>query len=204
MADQALSLPKDPIDGLLQWLKEAEKAGIAEPTAMTLATVSSDLRPSARIVLFKGLSKNAMGLRSPRFFTNYESRKSSELSANPRVSLVFHWATQARQIRIEGLAEKVSRAESEEYFNSRGRGSQIGAWASPQSKEIPDRATLDRLVESIEEKFKGKAVTCPPNWGGWCVVPERIEFWQGVENRLHDRFVFTRSGKQWSVARLAP
>jgi pyridoxamine 5'-phosphate oxidase len=203
MADQ-VALPQDPIDGFLLWLSEAEKAGLPEPTAMTLATVGLDMRPSARIVLFKGLSLSASGDRSPRFFTNYESRKSLEISAHPQVSLVFHWATQQRQIRIEGLAEKVSRKESEEYFHTRARGSQIGAWASPQSRPLKDRAELDGIVSEIETRFKDRQIECPPFWGGWRVVPDRFEFWQGVPNRLHDRFVFERIAQNWTLNRLAP
>ena len=199
-----LNLPADPIDGLLLWLSEAEKAGLSEPNAMTLATVDKDGKPSARIVLFKGLSKDSSGRRSPRFFTNYQSRKSRDLEAHPVASLVFHWASQARQIRIEGRVEKTSREESEAYFASRGRGSQIGAWASPQSEAIASREQLDQLVVDTEKKFEGKAIPCPPHWGGWRIIPDRIEFWQGVTNRLHDRFVYTWENGTWSRARLAP
>ena len=203
MTNQA-ALPQDPMDGLQLWLKEAETAGMPEPTAMTLATVGQDLRPSARIVLFKGFSRDERGHRCPRFFTNYESRKSLELVSNSHVALVFHWTTMQRQIRIEGVVERVSRAESEEYFRSRPRGSQIGAWASPQSRLIDNREELDRLVSEIEAKFDGQVIPCPPNWGGWRVIPERIEFWQGIPNRLHDRFVFERKDGVWACARLAP
>jgi pyridoxamine 5'-phosphate oxidase len=197
-------LPPDPVDGLLLWLNDAEKSGQYEPTAMTLATIGQDLMPAARIVLFKGLSQNALGIRSPRFFTNYNGRKSQEMIAHPRVALVFHWASMQRQIRVEGIVEKISREESETYFNSRARGSQIGAWASPQSHTLKDRAELDAIVAAVEEKFEGQEIPCPTFWGGWRVVPERIEFWQGVPNRLHDRFAFTRKDSAWAVERLAP
>ncbi|MES2854319.1 MAG: pyridoxamine 5'-phosphate oxidase, partial [Bdellovibrionota bacterium] len=150
------------------------------------------------------LSQTELGERAPRFFTNYESRKSNDMTSNPHVSLVFHWGPMQRQIRIEGVVERVSRGESEIYFDSRERGSQIGAWASPQSHSIQSREELEQIVKDVEARFKDQKVVCPPHWGGWRVVPERIEFWQGVKNRLHDRFVFTKSAEGWNVTRLAP
>lgn len=203
-SDNNLNLPTDPIEGLLRWLKDAEDAGLTEPTAMTLATATPDGKPSARIVLFKGLSALPDGRRCPRFFTNYRSRKSRELSENPHASLVFHWAKQARQIRVEGRFEKTSTKENEDYFSTRPRGSQIGAWASPQSQAIPTREALDRLVKETEDKFGSSPIPCPPFWGGWRLVPTRVEFWQGVTNRLHDRFVYEWSGAGWTFSRLAP
>jgi pyridoxamine 5'-phosphate oxidase len=205
--DNNLQIPADPLEGLSRWLKEAEAQKLSEPNAMTLATVGADGRPSARIVLFKGFSSRENGERGLRFFTNFESRKARELLLKPQVSLVFHWASMARQIRIEGSVEKVSRAESEAYFKSRARGSQIGAWASPQSQTIEKREDLERLVADIEERFKGAEIPCPENWGGFRVIPERIEFWQGSTHRLHDRLVFTKTASQtggWKMQRLAP
>jgi pyridoxamine 5'-phosphate oxidase len=202
--DNNLGLPIDPIDGLLAWLTHAETQGLPEPTAMTLATATRDGRPSARIVLFKGISVDSQGRRCPRFFTNYTSRKSEELIENPRAALCFHWTIQARQIRIEGRVERLSLEESNQYFQSRARESRIGAWASPQSRKIEDRESLDRLVAEAELRFANQEVPLPPHWGGWRLVPEVFEFWQGVNHRLHDRFVFKWDGHQWQSSRLAP
>lgn len=199
-----LQLPVDPIDGLNLWLKEAEAKGLPEPTAMTLATIGFDGRPSARIVLYKGTSTNEQGRKCPRFVTNYESRKSREIEANPDVALVFHWTTMQRQIRVEGRAEKLSAAESDAYFQQRARGSQIGAWASPQSRIIPDRETLEKLVADTEKKFGEGPIPRPEFWGGWRVVPTAIEFWQGQTYRLHDRIRYIWSGSAWVTERLAP
>jgi pyridoxamine 5'-phosphate oxidase len=194
----------DPMDGLLVWLKEAETAKIPEHVAMTLSTVSTTGQPSSRIVYFKGFSKNGGGLRCPRFFTNYESQKSKEIETNPQISLLFYWPTQWRQIRIEGQAERVSVEESEEYFQSRARGSRVGAWASPQSDPIKGREDLEARVLEIEAKFEGKDSPCPPFWGGWRVDPRRVEFWQGGTHRLHDRRVFTKIKTNWVKSTLAP
>jgi pyridoxamine 5'-phosphate oxidase len=202
--DNNLNLPLDPIEGLNLWLRAAEEANLLEPTAMTLATATKDGRPSARIVLFKGFSEDSTGRKAPRFFTNYTSRKSEELLENPRAALVFFWAAQARQIRVEGKVEKLSDAESDQYFQSRPRGSRIGAWASPQSQKIEGRERLDDLVAETEDRFDGKEIPCPPFWGGWRLIPERMEFWQGVNHRLHDRFVFEWTGQEWISARVAP
>ena len=199
-----LHLPIDPIDGLNGWLKEAEEKGLPEPTAMTLATIGLDGKPSARIVLYKGTSPNSEGRRCPRFVTNYESRKSQEIEKNPDVALVFHWTTLQRQIRVEGRAEKISAAESDAYFQKRARGSQIGAWASPQSQVIPNREMLDRLVEETEARFAEGPIPRPEFWGGWRVVPTAIEFWQGQTYRLHDRIRYVWKGSAWVTERLAP
>jgi pyridoxamine 5'-phosphate oxidase len=204
MTDNNLGLPADPLDGLVSWLEDAAASGQPEPTAMTLATASKVGKPSARIVLFKGLSSAPDGRRCPRFFTNYDSRKSKEMGENPFAALVFHWHEPVRQLRVEGRLEKTSKKESEEYFFSRPRGSQIGAWASPQSRKISGRAELDSLVEEIEKKFAVGPIPCPENWGGWRVIPERIEFWQSVPDRLHDRFVYEWNGRGWDFSRLAP
>ncbi len=204
MADHEFHLPEDPMDGLLEWLEKARLDAIPEHIAMTLSTVSSEGQPSARIVYFKGFSALASGERCPRFFTNYESQKSREMNENPRVSLLFYWPAQWRQVRIEGRVEKVSDEESNAYFQTRARGSRIGAWASPQSSVIKSREELEARVNEVAERYEGKEIPCPPFWGGWRVIPERVEFWHGGESRLHDREVFTRAGRGWTRARLAP
>ncbi len=202
---QMIQLTKNPFDGILKWLEEAKNQGVLEPTAMSLATANAQGVPSVRIVLLKDLSPpTADGRRAPRFFTNYDSRKSKEILENPQAALALFWAPLARQIRIEGRIEKLSAEESNDYFQSRARGSRIGAWASPQSQKIESRAELLKLVAEVEKKFEGKEIPCPPNWGGWRVIPERIEFWQGGEYRLHDRFLYEWNGRDWSISRLAP
>jgi pyridoxamine 5'-phosphate oxidase len=200
--DLAETLPADPMDGIVLWLNEA--SSLPEPSAMSLATSTRSGRPSVRVVLFKGFSLNHDGRRSPRFFTNYTSRKSLELEENPHAALAFHWATLNRQIRIEGAVEKTTYQESDEYFQTRGRGSQIGAWSSPQSRTIEKRGDLEKMVEEVEHKFSGKPIPCPDFWGGWRLVPERVEFWSGMTNRLHDRIVYEWTGRDWKVSRIAP
>ena len=197
-------LPADPIEGLLEWLEKARLDGVPEHIAMTLSTVSTQGQPSSRIVYFKGLSSTSSGERCPRFFTNYESQKSQEMIANPRVSLLFYWPVQWRQVRIEGLVEKISREESNEYFQSRERGSRIGAWSSAQSSVIGSRDELESRVAEMTAKFEGQEIPCPPFWGGWRVVPSRFEFWLGGGSRLHDREAFDRSAQGWTRSRLAP
>jgi pyridoxamine 5'-phosphate oxidase len=199
-----LNLPADPIDGLLRWLEEAKAAQVPEHIAMTLSTVSKHSQPSSRIVYFKGLSVSGMGERCPRFFTNYDSQKSREMIENPRVSLLFYWPVQWRQVRIEGRVEKLSHEESDAYFQTRARGSRIGAWASPQSSVLKSREELEARVADVTKKFEGKEIPCPPFWGGWRVIPSRVEFWLGGDSRLHDREVFERSGSSWKKTRLAP
>lgn len=200
-----LHLTEDPIEGFLRWLGDAEKALVPEPTAMTLATATREGQPSARIVLFKGVSQSSQAKRSGlQFFTNYESVKSRELLENPQASVVFYWPTLKRQIRFEGKVEKLSLAESNAYFQSRPRGSRIGAWSSPQSRIIKDRGELLKLVEKTEAKFSDGEVPCPPFWGGWRLVPERVEFWQEGQYRLHDRFSFEWNETSWKISRLAP
>lgn len=202
---QSIQLSADPFENLERWLKDAVNAKVPEPTAMALATATKDGVPSVRIVLFKDLSAPLSdGRKAPRFFTNYESRKSRELLENPRASVVFFWAPLNRQIRIEGRVEKVSEAESFAYFSSRPEGSRIGAWASPQSRPIQTRAELLELVKRVEKQFEGKEIPLPPNWGGWRLVPERMEFWQAGEYRLHDRFIYRWTGRDWAIERLAP
>jgi pyridoxamine 5'-phosphate oxidase len=194
--------PRDPIQDLHAWFKEAETSGAPMPDAITLATATRDGAPSARMVLYKGLTPQ----QEIRFVTNYGSRKADELETNPRAALVFYWAKLERQIRVEGRVERAPAAESDAYWNSRPRGSNISAWSSPQSSIVQDRAELETLVADTEKKFAGiEYLPRPEFWGGYHVVPRRIEFWQGRPNRLHDRLVYTRgTNGQWLEERLAP
>lgn len=191
----------DPLQVLNTWHAQAVERAEPTPDAMTLATATREGRPSARIVLFKGI------LRGGVFFvTNYQSRKGRELDDNPRAAIVMHFASVERQVRIEGRVERASAAESEAYFRSRPRGSQLGAWASPQSRPIASRATLDALADDAEARFEGGQVARPEFWGGYLVFPETVELWLGRPDRLHDRFLYRRgaTGDTWSIERLAP
>ncbi|MCU7724215.1 pyridoxamine 5'-phosphate oxidase [Actinoplanes sp. KI2] len=182
------------------WFADAAAYGLAEPNAMIVATAGADGRPSARTVLLKEYDR-----RGFTFFTNYESRKGSELAVNPYVSLVFPWFPMQRQVIVTGAVERVSRAETEEYFASRPRGSQLGAWASPQSRVLADRAAVEAGLAAAQERFGDGPVPAPPHWGGLRVRPETVEFWQGRANRLHDRLRFRRTEEgSWLVERLAP
>lgn len=191
---------EDPLALFGDWFQAAEEAGLFLPEAMALSTVGEGGRPSSRMVLLKKLDHGLV------FFTNYGSRKADEIESNPRVSLLFHWGILERQVRIEGPAARISEAESEEYFRSRGRGSRIGAWASHQSEPIDTRAELEAQVEAMKERFEGEEIPLPDFWGGYRVVPERMEFWQGRADRLHDRWAWTRDDPDdtWSVRRLQP
>ncbi len=191
----------DPIAFFGRWFSEAERAAIDEVNAMTLATVDNDGKPHARIVLLKGLDELGFS-----FFTNYESAKGHQLDGRPYAALVFFWKELERQVRIEGAVEQLSAKESDEYFNSRPRGSRIGAWASPQSSVIADRRILEERVTHVSEQYPGDEVPRPSFWGGYRVLPMRIEFWQGRSSRLHDRIVFRRNGleESWERERLAP
>jgi len=189
----------DPIELFGGWFAAAQEAGILMPEAVTLATASSDGVPSARMVLLK--HADAQGFV---FFTNYGSQKAHELDTNPRAALCFHWAVLQRQVRVSGTATRVSADESAAYFATRGRGSQLGAWASKQSQDLPRRAELEERVRDMEVEFAGRDVPLPPFWGGYRLAPARIEFWQGRADRLHDRLVFTREGAGWSTRRLYP
>lgn len=192
-------LDPDPIKQFAIWFTAAVEAGIREVNAMTLATISPENRPAARVVLLKGYSHDGFV-----FYTSYRSEKGRHLAKNPSAALVIHWKELERQIRIEGTVKKISREESKRYFHSRPLGSQLGAWASRQSEVIDARRILEARQAEMEKRFAGKEVPLPANWGGYVVQPERMEFWQGRPNRLHDRFRYTREGNGWRIDRLAP
>jgi len=190
----------DPIVEFARWFAEAQEAEVLEVNAMTLATATAAGVPSARIVLLKAFDE-----RGFVFFTDYRSRKGGELEANPRAALVFYWGELERQVRITGGVVLTSREESEEYFRSRPLGSRLGAWASHQSRVIPGRTALEQDLRDVEERYGDGEVPLPPHWGGYRLVPDAIEFWQGRESRLHDRMRYTREvGKEWRVERLSP
>jgi pyridoxamine 5'-phosphate oxidase len=192
-------LAPDPIEQLRAWLDQARDAYPEEFTSMTLATADREGRPSARVVLLKGLDERGLV-----FYTNYESRKGRELADNPRAALVFYWAGLDRQVRIEGTVERTSREESEAYFLSRPPGSRLGAWASPQSRPVPGREDLERRLREADERFGGE-VPLPEAWGGYRVRPETVEFWQGRPSRLHDRLRYSlQPDGGWRIERLAP
>jgi pyridoxamine 5'-phosphate oxidase len=194
--------PEDPLPLFQAWLADAfaarDRGVLAEPTAMVVATVRGD-RPSVRTVLLKEATDTGFV-----FFTNYDSRKGAELAANPYVALHFGWYALHRQVRLEGSASRVSRSESEAYFATRPRGSQLGAWASPQSSEVAGLEELAERYREAEERFAGQDVPCPTHWGGYRVAPTLIEFWQGQPSRMHDRLVYRRARDRWLRLRLAP
>jgi len=190
----------NPFTQFQTWFDQALAADLPEPNAMTLATATAAGKPSARIVLLKGFDEDGFV-----FYTNYASQKGQQLTNNPWASLVFWWAELERQVRIEGRVEKVSQAESEEYFASRPLGSRLGAWASPQSQVIYSRAVLEDKIAELETKYDEETIPKPPNWGGYRLIPTEIEFWQGRPNRLHDRLRYRQQGDgSWLRERLAP
>ena len=189
----------DPIVQFQRWFHEAQEAKVVEPNAMTLATCTPDAYPSARMVLLKGV--DARGLV---FFTDYRSRKGQELTDNPHAALVFWWHELERQVRVVGAVQRITRDESVAYFTSRPYGARVGAWVSHQSSVLPDRDSLDRKVEEMMERFRSGEVPLPDHWGGFRVVPEEFEFWQGRESRLHDRIAYAREGGRWVRRRLSP
>ncbi len=191
-------LPGDPLVIFGEWFDEAIASGAVEPNAMVLATADESGRPSARIVLLKGIDERGFA-----FYTNLESRKARELAANPHAALCFGWLELERQVRVEGTVEPVERHESEAYWRSRPRESQLSAWASPQSSVVGSRADLERDVAEIAARF-GDVVPLPEFWGGLRVVPETVEFWQGGPGRLHDRLLYRRADDDWTIERLAP
>lgn len=189
----------DPLVEFDRWFREVSDAGYVEPHTMVLATVDEDGWPSSRTVLLKGYDA-----RGFVFYTNYRSAKARDLDATGRASLTFVWSAVRRQVRVVGTADRVDAAESDAYFASRPRGSQIGAWASDQSAVVADRAELDAAFAEIEARYDGRPIPRPPHWGGYLVRPLVMEFWQGRENRLHDRLRYTRDVDGWRIERLAP
>lgn len=193
------TIADNPIRQFSTWFEQALSADLLDPNAMTLSTVNKEGIPSSRIVLLKGVDQQGF-----RFYTNYKSRKGTELAENPHAALCFYWAALERQVRIEGEVQKLSRDQSEVYFHKRPRLSQLGAWASPQSSKVASRQELESRFKKVKEQFKGEEVPLPDFWGGYCLIPDRIEFWQGRRGRLHDRICYKRKNNDWEVFRLSP
>jgi pyridoxamine 5'-phosphate oxidase len=192
-------LQADPFLQFKYWFEQAISAQLPEPNAMILSTVSASGAPSSRTVLLKELDSQGFV-----FFSNYASRKGREIAANQQVCLLFYWAELERQVRIEGQIEKISEADSDAYFASRPRGSQLGAWASSQSECLDSREVLEQTLQALEQEYAEKAIPRPPHWGGYRVVPNAVEFWQGRPSRLHDRLLYQIEGQNWRVTRLFP
>lgn len=190
---------RDPFSLFKAWYRDAAKAGTRLPEAMALATATRKGVPSVRVVLHRGFSRGGFV-----FYTNYNSRKAAELADNPRGAVVFHWPLVERQVRAEGLIQRLTREESDAYFQSRPRESRLSAWISPQSDEIPDRAFLERAFERARQHYAGKTIPRPPFWGGYRLIPSQIEFWQGQPHRLHDRLCYRKTRGGWRVVRLGP
>lgn len=195
----SVAVISDPFAKFADWMKEAWAHEPEDANAMTLATVSADGAPSARIVLLKGADE-----RGFVFYTNIESRKGEELAGNTRAALLFHWKPQGRQVRIEGHVEAVTAQEADAYYASRPRISRLGAWASDQSRDLPERAVLEQRLADYAAKYPGETIPRPPHWSGYRVVPARFEFWQNMPFRLHDRTVYTRAAGGWSIGKLFP
>ncbi len=194
------TIDKNPIIQFQKWFDEAVTAKVPEPNAFILATTMVDFKPSARVMLLKGVEHDAF-----IFFTNYESRKGKELTWNPYASMVFFWKEMQRQVRVEGRVEKITKKESEEYFHSRPRASQLGALSSAQSSVLKNREEIDKKYTELDKKYEGKEIPKPEKWGGYKVIPHVIEFWQGRTSRLHDRLRYTHHGKtKWEIERLSP
>lgn len=193
------SIDKTPLEQFSKWYKLVQHSGFIHPDSVVLATSTKNGKPSARVVLLKGFDEHGF-----IFFTNYKSRKGKELTENPFACMLFYWDKLDKQVRIEGKIIKVSRSESNEYFHTRPEGSQLGAWASEQSRVIMNRDVLEKKFADFEEKYKGKEIPLPEFWGGYRLVPTMYEFWQARTNRLHDRIRYTRKNKNWIIERLAP
>ena len=194
------NISRDPMQQFNEWMRSAIDFGLPEPNAMVVATATMDGKPSARVVLLKEV--NAEGFV---FFTNYLSNKGRQLAENPFIAVIFDWHEMERQVRIEGIAEKISESDSDDYFHSRPRSSQIGAWASDQSLVVKNREALDGSLWTCEKKFAGTPhIPRPPHWGGFLIRPATIEFWQGRPNRMHDRLIFKKIDAAWNMERLAP
>lgn len=191
--------PRDPFRLFRLWFQQTLHANLIDPNAMAVTTVSASGKPSSRMVLLRGLDKQGFV-----FFTNYESRKGRELKSRPYASLLFFWPELGRQVRVEGTVKKVSSRESEDYFASRPKGSQLSAWASDQSQVVLNREVLEKRMAALEKKYQGLKVPRPAHWGGYRVFPQVIEFWSGRRNRLHDRLSYKKTGKGWVRQRLAP
>lgn len=193
------SVNKNPFEQFSHWLKEAIDSEIIEPNAMTISTSGNDNKPTGRTVLLKAIEENGL-----TFYTNYFSLKGKNLGENPNASVLFFWRELGRQISVSGLVEKISREETEEYFITRPYGSRLAAWASEQSTEIPNREFLEKKIKEIKEKFKQGNIPAPPFWGGYRLYPDRFEFWQGRDSRLHDRICYLKEKDSWKIVRLSP